>query len=267
MAGGGLAGGRSSGAAPLACGWLLRFFLLEGDARYAALAPASRPARRAPQRRWVPALTPAPSAWASPRKQEEPQRVDAGQGSGPRAASTREASPAMRSLPQRPEPRHTARPVKDRSSYPGSAATHEGRGGTLPPHGPTATASASSGTRVRRLSPGTYKAGDRGPPAPRPAWRGIQPSLAARRRWPSSSCAPRGRALTHESCGSTVRSRARRENAHRGTTAGVAKPLPSRSGKRSAEPLEGVWGREESAARAQRSGAGAYRCAPRGAMR
>src|SRR5215471_4016276 len=28
------------------------FFLLEGDARYAALAPASRPARRAPQRRW-----------------------------------------------------------------------------------------------------------------------------------------------------------------------------------------------------------------------
>jgi hypothetical protein len=68
---GGLAGGRSSGAAPLACGWPLRFFLLEGDAMYAALAPASRPARRAPQLRWVPALTPAPSAWASPRKQEE----------------------------------------------------------------------------------------------------------------------------------------------------------------------------------------------------
>ena len=68
---GGLAGERSSEAAPLACGWPLRFFLLEGDARYAALAPASRPARRAPQRRWVPALTPAPFAWASPRKQEE----------------------------------------------------------------------------------------------------------------------------------------------------------------------------------------------------
>src|SRR5215831_14648240 len=68
---GSLAGGRSSGAALLACGWPLRFFLLEGDARYAALAPASRPARRAPQRRWVPALTPAPSAWASRRKQEE----------------------------------------------------------------------------------------------------------------------------------------------------------------------------------------------------
>jgi hypothetical protein len=64
-------GGQSSEAAPLACGWPLRFFLLEGDARYAPLAPASRPARRAPQRRWVPALTPAPFAWASPRKQEE----------------------------------------------------------------------------------------------------------------------------------------------------------------------------------------------------
>jgi len=40
---GGLAGGCSSGAAPLACLWPLRFFLLEGDAMYAALAPASRP--------------------------------------------------------------------------------------------------------------------------------------------------------------------------------------------------------------------------------
>jgi hypothetical protein len=40
---GGLAGGRSSGAAPLACVCSLRFFLLEGDAMYAALAPASRP--------------------------------------------------------------------------------------------------------------------------------------------------------------------------------------------------------------------------------
>jgi len=72
----------------------------------------------------------------------------------------------MGSLPRRPDPRHTARPVQDRSTYPGSAATHEGRGGTLPPHGPPAT--ASSGTRVRRLSPGTSRAGDRGPPAPRP---------------------------------------------------------------------------------------------------
>jgi hypothetical protein len=59
-------GGRSPGL-PLAAA----VFLLGGDARYAALAPASRPALRAPQLRWVPALTPAPFAWASPRKQEE----------------------------------------------------------------------------------------------------------------------------------------------------------------------------------------------------
>ena len=58
-------GGRSPGLRLAAA-----VFLLGDDARYAALAPASRPARRAPQRRWVPALTPAPFAWASPRKQE-----------------------------------------------------------------------------------------------------------------------------------------------------------------------------------------------------
>src|SRR5262249_35703055 len=44
------------------------------------------------------------------------QRPAAGQGSGPRAASTREASPAMGSLPRRPDPWHTARLVKDQST-------------------------------------------------------------------------------------------------------------------------------------------------------
>ena len=48
---------------------------------------------------------------------------------------------------------HTARPVKDRSTYPRSAATDEGCGGTLPPRCPPAHARASSGTRVRRQSP------------------------------------------------------------------------------------------------------------------
>src|SRR5262249_19909930 len=90
-----------------------------------------------------------------------------------RAASTREASPAMGRLPQRPDPRHTARPVKDRSSYPGSAATHEGRGGTLPPHGPPVTPSASSGTSLRRLS--AAPAG----PAPLLARPTLLPALAA----------------------------------------------------------------------------------------
>jgi len=55
-------GGRSPGLRLAAA-----VFLLGDDARYAPLAPASRPARCAPQLRWVPALTPAPFAWASPR--------------------------------------------------------------------------------------------------------------------------------------------------------------------------------------------------------
>src|SRR5215831_1691502 len=70
----------------------------------------------------------------------KPQRPAAGQGSGSRAAPTREASPAMGSLPRRPAPRHTARPVRDRSTYLGSAATGEGWGGTLPPRWPPAHA-------------------------------------------------------------------------------------------------------------------------------
>jgi len=41
-------------------------------------------------------------------KQEEPQRPEAGQGSGLRAAPTGEASLAMGSLPRCPDPRHTA---------------------------------------------------------------------------------------------------------------------------------------------------------------
>ena len=96
---GGLADGRSSGAAPLACVCSLRFFLLEGDARYAALAPASRPALRAPQRRWVPALTPAPFAWAPPRKQDE-QKLQ-------RPAAQR---PGERSARFSPPPLETQRP-------------------------------------------------------------------------------------------------------------------------------------------------------------
>src|SRR5712691_216800 len=133
---------------------------------------------------------------------------------------------------------HTARPVKDRSTYPRSAATHEGRGGTLPPHGPPGTPSC-------------------------PRWRPDCGPLAAR--------AQQGRALTHEPCGSTLRTDARREESRRGPAAGravlytVAGDVPgwgeaqggaeSRPGhrqeqhsrlppgvERSAEPLEGVWG-------------------------
>ena len=121
-----------------------------------------------------------------------------------------------------------------------SAATGEGWGGTLPPRGPPAHARASSGTRVRRLSlaramPATTVHQHRG-------WPALRPALTARPRCGRPAGMPRGRALTQESCGSTLRSRARREKAHSGTTAGAAQPLTSRSGTRSAEPPRGGCG-------------------------
>src|SRR5262245_53512043 len=52
-------------------------------------------------------------------------------GEPPRAASTREASPAMGSLPQRPDPRHTARQYKtDRTTL---RCGWQGSGGAQPP--------------------------------------------------------------------------------------------------------------------------------------
>jgi hypothetical protein len=102
-------GGQGSGAAPLACIWPLRFFLLGGNAMYAPLAPASRPARRAPQRRWVPALTPAPFAWAARRKQEN-QKLQ-------RPAASR---PGQRSASFSPPPRK--RPWEAQLALRGAAA-------------------------------------------------------------------------------------------------------------------------------------------------
>src|SRR6266851_577453 len=121
---------------------------------------------------------------------------------------------------------YTARPVKDRSTYPGSAATHEGCGGTLPPHYPPAHARAASGTSVRLLSPCTHSACDRGPPAPMPAWH---------LRDAPGGCHPAAAVLL--------------------VSAAIGKTLV------------GDEGREESTARAERSGAGAFRQAPWGAAR
>src|SRR5262249_25147184 len=99
---GGGGGGQSSGAAPLACGWPLRVFLLGDDAMYAVLAPASRPARRAPQLCWVPALTPAPFAWASPlQRQNQKLQRPAAQRPGGRSASF---SPPPRKRPWEAQP-------------------------------------------------------------------------------------------------------------------------------------------------------------------
>ena len=169
----------------------------------------------------------------------------------------------MGSLPRRPNPRHTARPVKDRSTYPGSAATHEGRGGTLPPHGPPATASASSGTRVRRLSPGTYKAGDRCPPAPRPG--GPDLDAGALRQYIAKPSKEGGKTTEGQRQADTHvarKPRAARRVAPGTGRSGDAAYLQER--QRSAEPLDGAEGWQEAVARAERSGAGAYRCAPRG---
>jgi hypothetical protein len=129
-------------------------------------------------------------AW--PSKDGKPQRPEAGQGSGSRAAPTREASPAMGSLPRRPDPRHTARPVQDRSTYLGSAATHEGCGGTLPPRCTPAHAHAASASTEAPSTP-SY------------------PCRQASPRWSSCWCAQRGLPLTQEPCGITLRSISRRE--------------------------------------------------------
>jgi hypothetical protein len=129
-------------------------------------------------------------AW--PSKDGKPQRPAAGQGSGSRAAPTREVSLAMRSLPRRPDPRHTARPVQDRSTYLGSAATHEGCGGTLPPRCTPAHAHAASASTEAPSTP-SY------------------PCRQASPRWSSCWCAQRGLPLTQEPCGITLRSISRRE--------------------------------------------------------
>jgi hypothetical protein len=98
-------GSRSPGLRLLAA-----VFLLGGDARYAALAPASRPARRAPQRRWVPALTPAPFAWAARRKQENQKlQRPAAQRPGERSARF---SPPPRKRPWEAQP-----PLRDAAAH------------------------------------------------------------------------------------------------------------------------------------------------------
>src|SRR5215471_21521580 len=74
------------------------------------------------------------------------QRPAAGQGSGPRAASTREASPAVGSLPRRPDPRHTARQSKTHRTT--LRCGWQGSGGAQPPGWTPAHASSTSHTRA-----------------------------------------------------------------------------------------------------------------------
>ena len=125
---------------------------------------------------------------------------------------------------------HTAR-IKDRSSNHGAQRPARGVGARLPPRWPPAHACAASGTCAHRLSPVTRRACDSGPPTPRLAWPALWPALAASPRWPSCWCAPRGRALTQEPSGITVRTLARREERPQRTSgrSGTAADLQERS--------------------------------------
>jgi hypothetical protein len=200
----------------------------------------------------------------------------------------------MGSLPLLQYQWHTARPVKDHSFNNGAERPARGVG----PRGPTLAASPHP--RLVRHA--------RAPPVPRhvqgrrPRSANTEACLArstacagGRPRWWSSSCAQRGRTLTQEPCGSTLRSLARREESlqrgsgrpsspalggratsqQEGTLSGTpASPQgTSRSGttaymqerKRLTEPPhEGEGGWQEPVARAERSGAGAFLLEPPG---
>ena len=79
--------------------------------------------------------------------------------------------------------------------------------------------------------PCTCRASAHGPPAPRPAWHAIHPSLAVRTPWPSCWCRPRGQALTQKPGGITFQTHARREDRQRKTRgrSGTAADLQERS--------------------------------------
>ena len=127
-----------------------------------------------------------------------------------------------------------------------SAATGEGRGGTLPPRCPPAHARAASGTAVRRLVRPLPVAGGQTAVAVLLV-RAARPGLdaGALRHYIPNACKEGGKD-------------------RRGPVAGAAKPLTSRSGSDPQSPLEGVEGWQEAVARAERSGAGAFPLCPLG---
>ena len=150
---------------------------------------------------------------------------------------------------------------------PRSAATDEGCGGTLPPRCTQAPARTAAGTRVGRLSLGTRRACDRCPPAPRTGG----PDLDAGALWQYiAKPSKEGGKTTEEQRQADAhverKPRAARRVAPGNGRSGDAAYLQER--QRSAEPLEGAEGWQEAAARAERSGAGAFLIEPpRGADR
>src|SRR5712691_2603423 len=116
---------------------------------------------------------------------------------------------------------HTARPVKDHLTYSGAQRPARGGGARCPhterqptpaPH--PARACAAWPRYAQGLRPWSASTAP-GPPHG-PCWR---PDRGGR-----PAGAQRGRALTQESCGTTLRSLARREESRRGAAAGRATP-------------------------------------------
>jgi hypothetical protein len=119
-----------------------------------------------------------------------------------------------------------------------SAATCEGWGGTLPPHGPPAHARAASSTNVRRLSPGTPRAGDRGPPAPRPGGPALD--AGALRQYSAEPSTEGGKTTAGARQADTVlRGSPRRRGEPLQESAGAARPLTSRSEAIGRTPVRG----------------------------
>ena len=111
--------------------------------------------------------------------------------------------------------------------------------------------------------PGTRRACDRCPPAPRPG--GPDLNAGALRQYIAKPSKEGGKTTEGQRQADTHverKPRAARSAAPGTGRSGDAAYLQER--QRSAEPLEGAEGRQEAVARAERSGAGAYRCAPRG---
>ena len=97
---------------------------------------------------------------ASPFKDGKPQRPEAGQGSGSRTAPTREASPAMGSLPRRPGPRAHSPASKRPLDLPWERSDARGAWGHVaPPHGAPAHARAASARAEARLTRPLARAG------------------------------------------------------------------------------------------------------------
>jgi hypothetical protein len=223
--------------------------------------------------RWRPALTWPRRDYIALSEEEEKRRSNRQPFCGCQGPATAALTPAsgraLRGRSTRPATgarQHTARQSKRPFDLQRSAATCEGWGGTLPPRCTPAHARAASSTRVRRLSQARIK--------PATAVRQLESSggpglnAGARRQYSAETSKERGKTTAGERRTKPVLrgSPGQRDRAATGTGRGDTAAY-MQEWMRSAEPPWGVEGREEAVARAERSGAGAFRLAPLGAKR